>query len=243
MARFKVLSTRRLDPSLVAQAKQQDVDLVEQDFITVTPIISREVSQQIRPWIEKAEPTYVVFTSANGVEAVKHYLAQEAPVQAPNWQVFCIAGRTKEAVTELLPDAPILATAEYGATLAEFIKGHAEVKEVVFFCGNKRREELPTILKEAGIQVNELVVYQTEETPVTITEDLDGVLFFSPSAVSSFFAANQLKADTVCFAIGTTTAEALTNYTTNKIITSATTSQASILEAVQHYFNSINCKQ
>lgn len=243
MARFKVLSTRRLDPSLVAQAKQQDVDLVEQDFISVTPIISEVLHQQIRPWLQKTEPSYVVFTSANGVESVKHYLAQEVPAKAPNWKVFCIAGNTKEAATKLLPAAPVLDTAEYGATLAELIKAHAEVKEVLFFCGNKRRDELPTLLKEAGIQVHELVVYQTKETPVTITEDLDGVLFFSPSAVSSFFAANQLKANTVCFAIGTTTAEALANHTTNKIITSATTSQASILKAVQHYFHSINCKQ
>jgi uroporphyrinogen-III synthase len=219
------------------------VELVEQDFIAVTPLISEALSQQISPWIEKAALSYVVFTSANGVEVVGHYLAQEASVHAPNWQVFCISGRTREAVTKLLPQAPILATAEYGATLAELIKEHADVKEVLFFCGNKRREELPTLLKEAGIRVHELVVYQTEETPTTIPEDLDGVLFFSPSAVSSFFAANTLKQETVCFAIGTTTAEALANHTTNKIITSATTSQASILEAVQHYFNSINCKQ
>lgn len=243
MARFNVLSTRRLDPSLVAQAKQQGVEVAEQDFISITPIISEELSLQIKPWIEKTEPTYVVFTSTNGVEAVGNYLEQYGGTPSHNWQVFCISGRTKEAVAKLLPQAPILATAEYGATLAELIKVHADVKEVVFFCGNKRREELPAILKEAGIRVQELVVYQTEETPVTITEDLDGVLFFSPSAVSSFFAANTLKQETVCFAIGTTTAEALANYTANKIITSAATSQASILEAVQHYFNSINCKQ
>jgi uroporphyrinogen-III synthase len=243
MARYKVLSTRPLDPSLVEQAKQQDVELVEQDFISVTPIISEEVDQQIKPWTEKTEPSYVVFTSANGVEAVRQYVLQHSVTQTPNWKVFCISGRTREAISKLLPSAPVLGTAEYGATLAPLILNHTEVTEVVFFCGNKRREELPAILKEAGIRVHEIVVYQTEETPLTIKEALDGVLFFSPSAVSSFFSANQLNSDTVCFAIGTTTAEALKHYTTNKIITSATTTQASMLEAVQHYFHSINCKK
>jgi uroporphyrinogen-III synthase len=219
------------------------VELTQQDFISITPIISNELAQEIKPWIDKENTTYAIFTSANGVEAVKYYLEQWGITRTPDWKVFCISGKTREAVTVTLPGAPILATAEYGATLAQHILQHTEVTEVLFFCGNKRREELPIILGEAGVTVHEIVVYQTEETPLTIGDDLDGVLFFSPSAVSSFFSANELKKDTVCFAIGTTTTDALAQHTTNKIITAATTSQASMLEAVQHYFQRINCNE
>lgn len=243
MVPCKVLSTRRLDSSLVDQAKKSGVELREQDFISITAIISEAVAQQIKTWIKKEQSTYAVFTSTNAVEALKYYLEQSGTTRTPNWKVFCISGKTKEAVTATLPGAPILATAEYGATLAQHILQHSEVKEVLFFCGNKRREELPTILGNAGITVHEIVVYQTEETPVKLQEDFDAILFFSPSAVSSFFAANELKNHTVCFAIGTTTADALAQHTTNKIITAATTSQASMLEAVQHYFQRINCNE
>jgi uroporphyrinogen-III synthase len=243
MVPCKVLSTRRLDPSLVDQAKKSGVELTQQDFISITPIISNELAQEIKPWIEKNDTTYAIFTSINGVEAVKYYLEQWGDTNTPDWKVFCISGKTREAVTVTLPGAPIMATAEYGATLAQYILQHSEVKEVLFFCGNKRREELPSLLREAGITVHEIVVYQTEETPVVIQEDVDGVLFFSPSAVNSFFSTNELKKDTVCFAIGTTTTDALAQHTTNKIITAATTSQASMLEAVQHYFQRINCNE
>lgn len=243
MERFKVLSTKHLEPSLVEQANKSGVEVLQREFIAVCPLISDEVYQQLKPWIERTEHTNVIFTSANGVEAVKTYLGKESSVPTPNWQVFCISGKTKEAVASTLPGASILATAENGATLAQRILDQGGINEVVFFCGNKRREELPAILKEAGITVHEIIVYQTEETPSKVEEDLDAVLFFSPSGVQSFFAANQLKKEAVCFAIGRTTADAVAAHTRNKIITSEAPSPEAMLAAVQHYIQTINCKQ
>lgn len=241
MARFKLLSTRRLEPSLIEQAKQQGVDILVREAISVTPILSQEKYEELKPWLEKAVPAYAVFTSTNGVEAVKHYLSFQGAAHTPAWKVFCISGKTKEAVTTAFPQADVLATAEYGSILADHIIQQEGVKEVVFFCGNKRREELPSRLKDAGIVVHEITVYRTEETPSPVDEDLDGVLFFSPSGVSSFFAANDLKKEAVCFAIGRTTAEAIAPYTPNKIITSASTSPEAMLAAVYHYTQTINC--
>lgn len=243
MDRFKVLSTKRLNPTLVQQAGEAGVEVLEREFISVEPIVSDEVYQQLKPWLHRAEPTYAVFTSANGVEAVKPYLQKEGVTSLPHWKVFCISGKTKEALAATLPGTEILATAEYGAVLAQHIIAQGDVQEVVFFCGNKRREELPTLLQAAGITVHEIVVYRTEETPRKVEEDFDAVLFFSPSGVSSFFAVNQLKKDAVCFAIGRTTAEAVAAFTNNQIITPATTSPEAMLEAVQHYVHTINCKK
>jgi uroporphyrinogen-III synthase len=240
MARYKVLSTKRLDPSLVDRAKEHGVEIIEQEFIAVQPLISEEVYRQLRPWIEKTDPSYAVFTSAKGVEAVKYYLTHKGTAHTPNWKVFCISGKTREAVSSMIPGASILATAEYGAILAQRIIAHGGVKEVVFFCGNKRREELPSGLQEAGITVHEIVVYETEDTPVVVEEDLDAVLFFSPSGVSSFFSANQLKKEAVCFAIGRSTAEAIAAFTHNLIIISDTPIPEAMLAAVYHYTQTIN---
>lgn len=243
MGKLKVLSTKRLDPSLVEQAGERGVEVLERDAISVQPIISDDVYNHLAPWLKKPGPVYAVFTSANGVEAVQQNLQRKGVVQSPDWQVFCIWGKTKETVLSAFPTADILATAGYGEQLARHILEHGDVQEVVFFSGNKRREELPTILKEAGIAVHEITVYQTEETPSPVEEDLDAVLFFSPSGVSSFFSANQLKKEAVCFAIGRTTAEAIAAYTPNQIITSETTSVESVLDAVYHYTQTINCSK
>lgn len=240
MARFKLLSTRSLEPSLIEQAKARGVDILVREAISIQPILSDDKYSEVKPWLQKTGLTHVVFTSANGVDAVKQYLSWKGAAHMPHWKVFCIAGKTKEAVSAAFPKATILATAEYGSILADLIIQQEGVTEVVFFCGNRRREELPSMLKEAGITVHEITVYRTEETPSPVDEDLDGVLFFSPSGVSSFFAANDLKKEAVCFAIGHTTAEAIVPYTPNKIITSATTSPEAMLAAVYHYTQTIN---
>lgn len=243
MGKFKVLSTKRLDPSLVEQAGERGVAVLERDAISVQPIVSEDVFQQLAPWLKKPAPTYAVFTSANGVGAVQQNLLHKGVAQSPDWKVFCISGKTKKAVLSAFPSAEILATSGYGAQLAQHILEQGGVKEVVFFSGNKRREELPAILTDAGIDVHEITVYQTEETPSPVEEDLDAVLFFSPSGVSSFFSVNGLKKEAVCFAIGRTTAEAIALYTPNQIITSETTSVESVLDAVYHYTQTINCSK
>jgi uroporphyrinogen-III synthase len=129
----------------------------------------------------------------------------------------------------------IMATAEYGKDLAQKIVEYG-VKEIVFFCGNKRRDELPTILREHNIAVHEVIVYETVEVPSVATNDIDAVLFFSPSAVNSFFSVNQLEKQTVCFAIGTTTADSIADYTDNKVIISEAPSQEMMLASLRFYF-------
>jgi uroporphyrinogen-III synthase len=240
MARVKILSTKRLDPSLVEQASERGVDILEREFISVQLLHSEEKHREVQPWLQRAERSHVVFTSFNAVEAVRQYLHHENSSPAPHWDVFCISGRTREAVAAAFPTAPILATAEYGSALAQQIIDRGDIKEVVFFSGNRRREELPSMLTKAGISVHEITVYETEETPSPVAEDLDGVLFFSPSGVSSFFASNQLKKEAVCFAIGRTTAEAVATHTHNQIIISETTSPEAMLAAVYHYTQTIN---
>jgi uroporphyrinogen-III synthase len=113
-----------------------------------------------------------------------------------------------------------------GALLAETIIAAGDIHRVVFFCSNQRRDELPNLLSEEGIEVHEVCTYETIETPVTLKENLDGVLF----------SANKLPDTTVCFAIGNTTAKAITAYTNNKVIISQTPNQQSMLNLVQEYF-------
>ena len=111
------------------------------------------------------------------------------------------------------------------------------MEKIIFFCGNKRRDELPDALKKAAIVVKEVIVYNTTETAQPATDDVDGVLFFSPSAVNSFFIVNRLKKNTVCFAIGKTTAKGVSQFSNNKIIISELPSQEGMLAAITRIFH------
>jgi len=91
-------------------------------------------------------------------------------------------------------------------------------------------------LKNEGVDVREIVVYTTVKTPVKFDKDMDGIIFFSPSAVNSFFSVNHIKPQTVCFAIGQTTANALRESTGNEVIVSNSVSQEGMMKTMKIFF-------
>jgi uroporphyrinogen-III synthase len=238
MAKHKVLSTKKLEPSLIELAKESDIEIIEQEAIKVTPILSKEKWQEIFQIIE-SKKEFVVFTSSNAVSALKKYLNDYINPFQIDWKIFSLSGKTRQALEDTSLGT-IIETADYGKDLAQKII-EQEVSEVAFFCGNKRREELPKMLTEAGIKVHEIVVYKTVETPLAAEKEIDGILFFSPSAVQSFFSMNQLKKDVVCFAVGTTTADSIQHFTNNnnKTIICEQPSQEMMLASVKNYFKTL----
>lgn len=226
----KVLSTKKLDPDVVGHAGLTGIVLEEKEMISVVPLLSEEKKAEVRAWIGAGQQ-YAVFTSANAVLPFRQYIQAST---TPGWKLFCFSGKTREALEALLP-GEILATAESAAGLAPKIM-EAGVKELLFFCGNQRREELPQQLSAAGIVVHEVVVYETTATPHQVDADFDAVLFFSPSGVESFFAVNRLKEEAVCFTIGHTTAAAVKSCTGQPVIVSTAPTQEAILAAVKQYF-------
>jgi uroporphyrinogen-III synthase len=90
--------------------------------------------------------------------------------------------------------------------------------EVIFFCGDQRRDELPQLLKDESVAVNEIVVYETIPVPHKLSKIYTAILFFSPSAVESFFSANRAEVKTIFFAIGNTTAAAIKKHCANRVL-------------------------
>ena len=132
-------------------------------------------------------------------------------------------------------ETAVAGTAKNAALLADVIAENNDGSKITFFCGNRRLEDLPRLLKEKNIEVDEVVVYNTELVPQKIVDDYDAVAFFSPSAVESFFTDNTLKKNIVCFSVGKTTTEAIRKHTGNNVITSDKPTEESIIElAVKH---------
>lgn len=57
----------------------------------------------------------------------------------------------------------------------------------LFFLRESTERRITRIFKKNRIAVKEIIVYQTNEIPVKVDEKYNGILFFSPSAVKSFF--------------------------------------------------------
>ena len=209
-----ILSTRPVNASQVETAEKKGIQLDVLSFIETEAIQTIEVQQEIE-WASTEQAT-VVFTSMNAVESVTGMLDGFVPA----WRIYCIGFKTKELITSYFGVDAIAGTADNASELADTITENEEYEEIIFFCGNQRRDALPRKLRKLDIDVNEIVVYETITVHHIVDKKYDGVLFFSPSAVESFFKKNVLPKSTVVFAIGNTTAETVHKRCTNKILIS-----------------------
>jgi len=202
-------------------------------FIRTEKVSGTEVREQIL--MASRLPAIVAFTSVVAVETVFSMLNG----RTTGWQIFCIGHATRRSVEQRFGRECISGTAENARELARLMIS-AKIDRVIFFCGDQRRNDLPDQLGQSHIDVEEIVVYRTVLTPQEVRKKYDGILFFSPSAVKSFFQKNQLKDQTVLFAIGTTTAMEIAKYSLNKVVVSEEPEKQVLLKQVRTYFESGN---
>lgn len=210
--RLSILSTRPLETALLEAARAKDIIIDIVSLIDTSPAQTPGLQEEIIKVIK--QPTSVVFTSMNAVTAVAAYINGHTP----NWNIFCIGNTTRQLAAKYFGEQSIHTIGNSALELADKMISDKSVKNVVFFCGDQRREELPGKLRQHGITVQEVIVYHTISTPHKIDKAYDGILFFSPSAVQSFFYANAVPPETILFAIGQTTADAIRSFTNNTIV-------------------------
>ena len=228
---IQILCTRPLEPALVREAKHLGIDIDSIPFIEIAPIQTVQVQQEIaQAFLQSAK---VVFTSMNAVDAIANELLEDQP----DWSIYCIGTATQKLVTRYFGEETIAGTAPNATELAQLIADEGHAEEVIFFCGDQRRDELPDILRSHNIEVHEIEVYQTIALPHKIRKAYHGVLFFSPTAVQSFFRQNKLPAETILFAIGSTTAAEIRKFSTNNIIISDEPGKESLVRKMMEYFS------
>ncbi|MEO7801073.1 MAG: uroporphyrinogen-III synthase [Ginsengibacter sp.] len=232
--KFTILSTRPLSRDIIEAAAVKNVSIEEIEFITTEAITDAETLATIKTYVD--HNATVIFTSMNAVEAV----AAQAKI-VPEWRVYSMGNTTKNLVNKYFGDF-IIDTGHDATDLANAIIANNE-QEVVFFCGDKRRDELPETLSRNNISIKDVIVYKTIALDKIISKQYDGILFYSPSAVESFFKNNTINNETVMFAIGDTTAATIREHTSNSIIVSDDAGKEKLVEkAISFYQNRIGKK-
>lgn len=223
-----MLSTRPLSKKILDEALDQGMVIEEASFIETEAIVDESLQKGLETFSH--QNIIAVFTSMNAVDAVADAIKKKV-----DWTVYSIGSATQRLVEERL-GVKVKRTAAYAAELGDKIIADAP-EEVHFFCGNIRRDVLPQKLADAGIKVHEKVVYKTIETPKRVLKHFDAILFYSPSAVASFFSVNTIAADTVLFAIGTTTAAAIQPFSSNTVITATAPGKEELVQLAIRHFN------
>ncbi|CAM4132091.1 uroporphyrinogen-III synthase [Flavobacterium antarcticum] len=220
---IRILSTKKLLVNQKQFLLNANISLVEADFISI---------EQKKVAIETVNEN-LIFTSQNSVLSVVENLEGTETLELlKKKNVFCVGMKTKGLLEE--NGFNVIAYTGYAADLAEIITLIYGKEKFTFFSGNLRRDTLPDALSEAKVVFNEIKVYETDLTPQKISGTFDGILFYSPSGIESYLKNNKIKNET-CFCIGTTTADALENVTTNVVIANQPTIENVIIQCINFY--------
>jgi uroporphyrinogen-III synthase len=176
-----------------------------------------------------SENLNVVFTSAHAVKFVSRWLKQ-----TPDWTIYCIRNETRIAVLNWFGSDIKCKFATNALFLSKLMISEG-VQKALFFCGDQRLDILPDNLRNNGIELNELIVYNTLLKPEKLDEPPEIILFFSPTAVKSFFSMNEISSGTTVIAMGTTTAGALKQYTEQPVIISPEADKTYVINMALDY--------
>lgn len=193
---------------------------------------------------------WILFTSANAVQQLakrRNDLGITVGSGGGMPRVAAVGPATAEAVAEAGFPVEFVATNHSGAGLADELREELRGKKVFLPRSDRANPDLPEVLKRHGAQVTEVVAYKTvepgkadrERVNSCCKDEVDGILFFSPSAVQTFLqlvdrkVLEKLQGRAVMVAIGPTTAGALSAAGIQRIAWAADTSETAVLQALE----------
>lgn len=214
-----VLSTRLLSDAHRQLLQTTDVQWMEEDFIAIIP----------QEFAVETVRDIVVFTSQNAVKSVLNNTKAAVLRTKP---AICVGVKTKTLLEQ--EGWEVLAWTHYAKELTAVIERDFKNKSFSFCCGNIRREVLPTFFRQHNLVFDEYEAYQTVKQPHQIQQKIDGICFYSPSGIESFLQNNSITTE-VCFCIGDTTADALKEITTQVVVASQPTIEATLAACLAYY--------
>ncbi|PKA82852.1 uroporphyrinogen-III synthase [Ulvibacter sp. MAR_2010_11] len=220
-----LLSTKVLTESQKASIISNGIALIDYNAINVT----------LKPTFTPKKVKNAIFSSKNAVKSIKKYNSDLFSGNIEN--CFSVGKTTTQFLTE--NGQKVTKTTQNASELAEFIIKNHKNDAFYFFCGSRRRDDIPAALKKAKIEHFEVKTYQTELKPRYFDEIFDGILFFSPSGVESFVAENKI-AQSTAFCIGATTASKAKKYTKNVQLATTASINSTIELAVNTLKNDKN---
>ncbi len=186
-----VFSTKKISPE--QQQRFTDVIKVDsEDFVKISP--SRIPEALLKKPIQN-----VVITSKNTVESLLTIVTAD---ELKFKNIYCVGRKTKRLIEQRI--GKVTHSENSAKKLGDYLVEYIDGTEVTYFCSNIRLEELPHILRDNNIIVNEVEAYKTKHDSVALDEAVEGVLFYSPSTVESYLLKN--KTDKIAYCIGETTA-------------------------------------
>ncbi|MDK2082326.1 uroporphyrinogen-III synthase [Aliarcobacter butzleri] len=166
----------------------------------------------------------LVFTSKNGVKAINSFNQDWKNISS-----YAIAQKTANTIMRLGGVVEFIGNSGHGNDFAYELKNILKDKKVLYVKALKTVSNLPNILKENGVFLDEIIAYKTScKKSNIILEENSIFIFTSPSSVECFFKQYSWKNSYKAIVIGKTTAEFLPSNINYEI-----SSQTSVEECIK----------
>ncbi|MEV9525378.1 uroporphyrinogen-III synthase [Aliarcobacter butzleri] len=166
----------------------------------------------------------LVFTSKNGVKAINSFNQDWKNIPS-----YAIAQKTANTIMKFGGVVEFIGNSGHGNDFAYELKNVLKDKKVLYVKALKTVSNLPNILKENGIFLDEIIAYKTScKKSNIILEENSIFIFTSPSSVECFFKQYSWKNSYKAIVIGKTTAEFLPSNVNYEI-----SSQTSVEECIK----------
>ncbi len=176
----------------------------------------------------------LVFTSKNAI-----FSLEENGINWKKTPSYLIAPKTADVAKEYGANIAFVGNSGHGNDFANELIPHLKNKKVLYIKAKKTVSNLPEILRENGIDIKEIVAYQTsckKELSIKNLEKNSTIIFTSPSSVECFFKHFSWDESFKAVVIGRTTAKFLPSHIKYKI--SETTSAEDCVKLALEDFNS-----
>lgn len=197
------------------------INVKSSDFIKVS-------LNRIPKTVLKSNLNNVIITSKNAVEALTtNFSSDELKFK----NIYCVGRRTKQLIEQKI--GKVAHSENSAKNLANYLVDYMEGTEITYFCSDLRLDDLPKILEDNNITVNEVEAYKTVYSSLKVDESTEGIMFYSPSTVQSYILQN--KAKKIAFCIGDTTAEEAKKHFKDVRIAKVPTVESVIELVNEHY--------
>jgi uroporphyrinogen-III synthase len=208
-----ILSTKKLSASQKKMFQNNTISVTDYNAIEIKSI----------DFESPKKVGYGIFTSQN---AVKAFFSGHNRNTSTIETIFCVGEKTKSILEK--NEQKVAKMMKNASELADFIKKTHKTDTFYFFCGNLRREEIPSSLKNEKITLFEVKTYETRLKTSKFDQKWSGILFFSPTGVTSFCMENDIE-NSAAFCIGKTTSSEAKK-TSSNIFEAEKTTIESVLE-------------
>jgi uroporphyrinogen-III synthase len=189
---------------------------IQVDYYDFINIVKRIPEENDLDSIKKLNEACIIITSKNSI----NYLEKLVQMGFKFKKAICISDKTAESLNKLDFAEIIIAPKCNSESIISILK-RDNSSSYLFLKGNIAKKDIEDYLKKNKAIFLSVISYSTILNNIKIQSEIyKAFCFTSPSTVESYFSKNKINENQICFAIGSTTAKKLKNYTDNIIISS-----------------------